>query len=85
MGSSPFTLVINKTVNLVKNNFCITNIPQADISIIVSIIFSLILVCTICYGILVIYIFYPFSSNIKVIYNLFNKAQHLKKILVKYF
>jgi hypothetical protein len=59
--------------------------PQADFSIVISIIFSLVNGCAICYSVLVVYLFYPFVSSIKVLYNLFGKAQHLKEILINFF
>ena len=59
--------------------------PQSDLSIVVSVIFSLVQGCTICYGILFVYLFYPFVSRIKIQYNLFTKTKHLKEILIRYF
>jgi hypothetical protein len=59
--------------------------PQVDIAIFFSIIFSLIKVCAICYGILFVYLFYPFVSNIKMSYNFFSKTKQVKEVLVHFF
>jgi hypothetical protein len=59
--------------------------PQVDNAIFFSVILSLIKSCTICYGILFVYLFYPFVSNIKMSYNFFSKTKQIKEILVRFF
>ena len=59
--------------------------PQVDNAIFFSIIFSLIKICAICYGILFVYLFYPFISNIKVSYNYFSKTKQIKELLIRFF
>jgi hypothetical protein len=59
--------------------------PQVDISIFFSIIFSVIKSCAVCYGILFVYFFYPFISNIKLRYNFFSKTKQVKDILIRFF
>ncbi len=59
--------------------------PQVDNTIFLPVIFSLVKGCAICYGILFVYLFYPFISSIKVVYNFFSKVQSLKDILIKAF
>lgn len=59
--------------------------PQVDNTIFFSIIFSLVEVCAICYGILFVYLFYPFVSSIKVSYDYFSKTFLIKNILINFF
>jgi hypothetical protein len=59
--------------------------PQVDNAIFFSVIFSLLKVSAICYGILVVYLFYPFVSSIKVVYNFFSKTKQIKEILIYFF
>jgi hypothetical protein len=59
--------------------------PQVDVAIWLSVIFSLVKVCAICYGILFVYLFYPFVSTIKVSYNFFCKTKQVKEILIRFF
>ena len=57
--------------------------PQVDSAIFLPVVLSLIKGCSVCYAILFVYLFYPFVSTIKVVYNFFEKVQLLKDILVK--
>lgn len=59
--------------------------PQVDNAIFFSIIFSLIKICAICYGILFVYLFYPFVSSIKVTYNFYSKTKLIKELLIRFF
>lgn len=56
-----------------------------DNTIFLPVVFSLVKGCAICYGILFVYLFYPFVSSIKAVYNFYSKAQSLKEILIKTF
>jgi len=38
--------------------------------------------CTICYGIILVFLFYPFVSRIKIAYNFFSKARQVKQVIV---
>jgi hypothetical protein len=57
--------------------------PQVDTSIFLPVVFSLVKGCAVCYGVLFVYLFYPFVASIKVVYNFFGKVQYLKEILIK--
>jgi len=59
--------------------------PQVDGAIFLPVILSLVKGCVVCYGILFVYLFYPFVSSIKVAYNFFSKIQVLKNILISAF
>jgi hypothetical protein len=59
--------------------------PQVDNAIFFSVIFSLLKVCAICYGILFVYLFYPFVSTIKVAYNFISKTKQIKEFLIFFF
>lgn len=59
--------------------------PQVDNAIFFSIIFSLIKICAICYGVLFVYLFYPFVSSIKVTYNFYSKTKLIKELLIRFF
>jgi len=55
--------------------------PQVDNTIWFSIIFSLLKSSIVCYGFILVYLFFPFISRIKVIYNFFSKIRFIKKLL----
>ena len=57
---------------------------QVDITVFFSIVFSLFKCSAICYGFLLVYVFYPFISRIKIIYNFLDKIRFIKKLLTKY-
>jgi len=59
--------------------------PQVDNAIFFSIIFSLLKICAICYGILFVYLFYPFVSALKVSYNFLSKTKQIKEFLICFF
>jgi hypothetical protein len=59
--------------------------PQVDGSLYLSIILSLVKSFSIVYSFLLVYIFYPFISRIKVIYNFYSKIRHIKEIFVNIF
>ena len=59
--------------------------PQVDNAIYFSIIYSLIKICTVCYGFLLVCVFYSFISTIKVKYHYFSKIKQIKSILVYFF
>lgn len=59
--------------------------PQGDNAIYFSIIYSLIKICIICYGFLLVCVFYAFVSNIKVKYHYFSKIKQIKSILIFFF
>jgi hypothetical protein len=56
--------------------------PQVDGATFLPVILSLVKGCVICYSILFVYLFYPFVSSIKIVYNFFSKIQVLKNILI---
>jgi len=56
---------------------------QVDSANFFSVILSLIKICAICYGILFLYLFYPFISNIKVSYHFLSKTKQIKEILIR--
>jgi len=57
---------------------------QVDSANFFSVILSLIKICAICYGILFLYLLYPFVSNIKVSYHFLSKTKQIKEILMRY-
>lgn len=57
---------------------------QVDSANFFSVILSLIKICAICYGILFIYLFYPFVSSLKVGYHFLSKTKQTKEILIRY-
>jgi len=59
--------------------------PQVDNAIFFSVVFSLVNICSISYGILFVYLFYPFVSNIKMSYNFFSKTKQVKEVLIRFF
>lgn len=59
--------------------------PQVDNTVFLSIIFSLVKSCSIFYSFLLVYMFYPFITRIKVLYNLFSKVRQIKNVLINTF
>ena len=59
----------------------ILSMPQVDNTIFLSVIFSLVNSCAIFYTFLLVYVFYPFISRIKILYNVFSKIRQVKIIL----
>ena len=59
--------------------------PQVDNTVFLSIIFSLVKSCAIFYSFLLVYMFYPFITRIKVLYNLFSKVRQIKNVLINTF
>lgn len=59
--------------------------PQVDNAIFFSVVFSLVKICAISYGILFVYLFYPFVSNIKISYNFLSKTKQVKEVLIRFF
>jgi len=41
--------------------------------------------CAVCYGFALVYLFYPFVSRIKIIYNFLSKLVQTKEILNTFF
>lgn len=61
------------------------DMPQVDNVVFLSIIFSLFKSCAVCYGFALVYLFYPFVSRIKIIYNFLSKLVQTKEILNTFF
>jgi hypothetical protein len=59
--------------------------PQVDNTIFLSIILSLVKSCSVFYGILLVYLFYPFISRIKVVYDFYSKIRQIKEVLISIF
>ena len=58
---------------------------QVDNTVFFSIILTLVQSFTICYGILFVYLFYPFISKLKLFYNFLNKIKQVKELLICFF
>ncbi len=61
------------------------NMPQVDNTIFLPIIMSLFKCCSLCYGFILVYIFYPFVTKIKIRYVFFSKIKQIKNILTHKF
>ena len=59
--------------------------PQVDNAIFLPIVMSLFKCFSLCYGFLLVYVFYPFVTKIKIMYNFFMKIKQLKNILINSF
>lgn len=59
--------------------------PQVDISVFLPIIINLVIISFICYSILLVFIFYPFISKIKLFFNFFSKVRFIKEIIINAF
>jgi len=59
--------------------------PQVDNTVFLSLVFSLFKWSTIVYGISLVYLFYPFVSKMKIIYNFLDRVKQIKKIFVTMF
>jgi len=59
--------------------------PQVDSAAFLGIISSLFYNCAICYGFALVYLFYPFVSRIKIVYNYMSKLVQVKEIFTAFF
>ena len=59
--------------------------PQVDNTIFLPIIMSLFNCCSLFYGFILVYIFYPFVTKIKISYSFFSKIKQIKNILINKF
>ena len=89
-------VIIKKKISYTRKNFLCLNIknynvlffrvmPQVDMTLYLPIIFSLVKWSSVFYIILLVFLFYPFVSQIKVIYNFFAKIRQIKEILLSAF
>jgi hypothetical protein len=56
--------------------------PQVDNTLFLTVVLSFFKWSAICYGIILVYMFYPFTSAIKVSYNYMSKVRQIKHLLV---
>jgi len=59
--------------------------PQVDLALFLPIVLSLFKICSLCYGFILVYVFYPFVTNIKLLYVFFNKIKQLNNIFINFF
>ena len=59
--------------------------PQVDNVLFLGVIYSLSKCCVIFYGFFLVYLFYPFISHIKVVYNFLSKLIQVKVLLTCFF
>lgn len=57
--------------------------PQVDKSSFLPILFSLVEYCSVFYAVGLVYVFFPFLSQIKLSYNFYTKIKIIKCIIVK--
>lgn len=77
--------VVFKIISIGSSPIIPDTMPQVDNTIFLPIIMSLFKCCSLCYGFILVYVFYPFVTKIKITYAFFNKIKQLKNILINMF
>jgi len=55
--------------------------PQLDVSVFLSIIISLCVICTMVYSVIIVYLFFPFVARIKLSFIVYRKVKLINQIL----
>jgi len=76
---SKFVLFFRKKLHFELNFFFY--MPQVDVTLFLSIIVSVVKSSSVFYCFFIVYLFYPFISKIKIIFNFFSKIKQIKNII----